>query len=127
MLPPLRFSPLIKRLRWGGTRLGRCLGKSIGTTTDAAESWEIADHGTDQSVVLTGPFAGWTLAGLMGTHGTELLGSQTEQTTFPLLLKFLDAQDRLSLQVHPNDDQAAKFALTGRGITDLRWTRVSNG
>ena len=118
MMSPLRFTPLIKRLRWGGTRLGTCLRKPIGTAVDAAESWEIADHGTDQSVVMTGPFAGWTLARLMGRHATELLGCQAEQTTFPLLVKFLDASDRLSLQVHPNDEQAARFALTGRGKTE---------
>lgn len=118
MMSPLRFSPLIKRLRWGGTRLGTCLRKPIGTAVDAAESWEVADHGTDQSVVMTGPYAGWELARLMGRHATELLGCQAQQTSFPLLVKFLDANDRLSLQVHPNDEQAARFALTGRGKTE---------
>ncbi len=118
MLPPLRFTPLIKRLRWGGTRLGTSLGKAIGAATDAAESWEIADHGTDQSVVISGPFAGWTLTQLMSQHATELLGSTATQTTFPLLVKFLDAHDRLSLQVHPNDQQARKYTSTDHGKTE---------
>ncbi|MDB5341055.1 MAG: gmuF, partial [Planctomycetaceae bacterium] len=118
MLPPLRFVPLIKRLRWGGTRLGHSLGKPIGTATDAAESWEVADHGTDQSVVVSGPFAGWTLAQIMSRHPTELLGKGSTQTTFPLLVKFLDAHDRLSLQVHPNDQQARRYTSTDRGKTE---------
>lgn len=118
MLPTLRFIPLIKHLRWGGTRLGKCLGKEIAEATDAAESWEIADHGTDQSVVATGPFAGWTLSRLMNQYRSDLLGPTAKQTTFPLLLKFLDANDRLSVQVHPNDAQALKFGLTGRGKTE---------
>ena len=118
MLPPLRFVPLIKRLRWGGTRLGCCLGKPIGSATDAAESWEVADHGADQSVVIAGPLAGWTLARVMSTYATELLGNASTQTTFPLLVKFLDAHDRLSLQVHPDDQQARRYNSADRGKTE---------
>ena len=118
MLPPLRFVPLIKRLRWGGTRLGRSLGKPIGSATDAAESWEVADHGTDQSVVISGPFAGWTLAQIMHQHSRELLGQTATQTTFPLLVKFLDATDRLSLQVHPDNQQARRYTSKDHGKTE---------
>lgn len=118
MLPPLRFVPLIKHQRWGGTRLGRSLGKSIGSAHDAAESWEIADHGTDQSVVISGPLKGWTLTQIMRQHATELLGKAAKQTTFPLLVKFLDAHDRLSLQVHPNDLQAPRYSSTDLGKTE---------
>ena len=118
MLPPLRFIPVIKRLRWGGVRLGDFLNKAIGSATDAAESWEVADHGSDQSVVMTGPFTGWTLARLLSEYNAAILGRNAGQTTFPLLVKFLDASDRLSLQVHPNDEQASRFALNGRGKTE---------
>ncbi len=118
MLPPLRFVPLIKRLRWGGTRLGSSLGKPIGSAIDAAESWEIADHGTDQSVVESGPLSGQTLAQIMSQHACELLGKQATQTTFPLLVKFLDAHDRLSLQVHPDDEQARRYTSTNHGKTE---------
>lgn len=118
MLPPLRFLPLIKRLRWGGTRLAGRLGKSIGTATDAAESWEIADHGSDQSVVSSGSYAGWTLSQILRQHRTELLGANASQTVFPLLVKFLDAQDRLSLQVHPNDAQAIRYSAVDNGKTE---------
>lgn len=118
MLPPLRFTPLIKRLRWGGTRLGRLLGKPIGSAIDAAESWEIADHGIDQTQVAGGPFAGWTINQVMNEFGGELLGNNSKQTVFPLLVKFLDAHDRLSLQVHPSDMQAKALAGAERGKTE---------
>jgi mannose-6-phosphate isomerase len=118
MLPPLRFIPLIKRLRWGGTRLRSCLGKEIGAISDAAESWEIADHGTDQSVVAGGAFEGWSIARLMREHCAELVGRNFKQTMFPLLVKFLDAADRLSLQVHPNDHLAQALAGSERGKTE---------
>lgn len=50
-MTPLRFRPLLKRIRWGGIRLGSVLSKPIGSESDYAESWELCDHGTDQSVV----------------------------------------------------------------------------
>lgn len=118
MLPPLRFKPLIKRLRWGGTRLGSLLGKQLGTISDAAESWEIADHGTNQSLVAGGALDGWSLARLMSESALDLLGIQNKQTVFPLLVKFLDAHDRLSLQVHPNDEQAQGLVGTAQGKTE---------
>jgi len=118
MLPPLVFEPLLKRIRWGGRRLGTQLQKSIGEESDYAESWEIADHGADQSRVLTGPLAGTTLRNLMQTHPRELLGDQAGITQFPLLIKFLDANDWLSLQVHPDDTLARQFDPHENGKTE---------
>src|SRR5882724_8884692 len=118
MMLPLRFVPLLKRIRWGGTRLGTALGKPIGAATDYAESWEVADHGLDQSVVADGPYAGWTLARLVHERGSELLGRHAGRTQFPLLIKFLDAQDRLSVQVHPNDVQARTYDPPENGKTE---------
>jgi mannose-6-phosphate isomerase len=118
MLPPLRFRPVIKRLRWGGTRLASVLGKNIGQAVDAAESWEIVDHGEDQSEVVAGKFQGWTMSRLVAEFPLELLGSTATQTTFPLLVKYLDAGDRLSLQVHPNDEQANQYISGERGKTE---------
>lgn len=106
MMSPLRFSPLLKRLRWGGRRLGAVLHKPIGEGHDYAESWELCDHGKDQSIVADGPLAGWPLCRLVQDHGPELLGRHAGIRQFPLLLKYLDAADRLSVQVHPNDAQA---------------------
>lgn len=115
---PLRFVPLLKRLRWGGRRLGTVLGKPIGPEQDYAESWEVCDHGSDQSLVADGPHAGLALAQLVQEHGKEIFGRQAGLSQFPLLLKFLDASDRLSVQVHPNDEQARLFDPAERGKTE---------
>ena len=114
---PLRLKPIIKRIRWGGTRLSSRLGKEIGDVSDAAESWEVVDHGDDQSVVLSGEHKGKTLAQLVAEHSEELFG-RVGVAQFPLLIKFLDATDRLSLQVHPNDEQAKQFDPTENGKTE---------
>jgi mannose-6-phosphate isomerase len=103
---PLRFNPLFRRYIWGGRRLATVLQKPIGTENDYAESWEIVDHGQDQSIVLAGTYAGKTLHELVTDNGAELFGQHHPQTQFPLLFKFLDCNKDLSLQVHPNDAQA---------------------
>ena len=108
-MTPLSFRPILKRLRWGGRRLGERLGKPIGGGSDYAESWEIADHGDDRSVVADGPFEGWTLARLVAERNAELFGRHAGLRQFPLLVKFLDATDRLSVQVHPDDARAKAF------------------
>ncbi len=118
MQEPLRFRPLFKEYVWGGRRLGSVLGKPIGDGDRYAESWEIVDHGADQSVVAEGPFAGKTLHKLVTDHGQSLLGRHHPQRQFPLLLKFLDAQLTLSVQVHPNDEQAAKLTPPDLGKTE---------
>ena len=120
-LPLLRFAPLFKRYLWGGRRLGTLLGKPIGEGEDYAESWEVADHETDQTVVEGGPLAGMTLGGLIEEHGKALLGrhGQSNQAArFPLLFKFLDCRRVLSVQVHPNDAAAAKQMPPDLGKTE---------
>ncbi len=114
----IRFDPLLKRIRWGGTRLGTTLGKRLGPETDYAESWEIADHGEDQSIVNTSYFAGSTLQELLRDSNEAILGRHAGRDQFPLLIKFLDASDRLSAQVHPNDAQAKSFDPTENGKTE---------
>ena len=109
MLPPLLFQPLMKRIRWGGRRLGSLLQKPIGNENDYAESWEIADHADGQSIVASGEFQGRSLNDLMQEYRRELLGCQSHLSQFPLLIKFLDANDWLSLQVHPDDLLAREF------------------
>lgn len=115
---PLRFQPLFRRYLWGGRRLGTHLGKAIGEGNDYAESWEIVDHGGDQSVVLAGKYSGQTLHELVTAHGRELFGRHAPQTQFPLLFKFLDCQRDLSLQVHPNDLQAKTQTPPDLGKTE---------
>ncbi|HIE97872.1 MAG TPA: class I mannose-6-phosphate isomerase [Planctomycetes bacterium] len=117
-MEPLSFTPLLKQIRWGGTKLGSLLNKAVGAADDYAESWEIADHDSGQSVVAGGPFAGKTLRELIASHRSELLGRQSDMSQFPLLIKFLDANDWLSLQVHPNDRQALTWNPDEKGKTE---------
>lgn len=117
-MTPLCFRPVLKRIRWGGTRLGGVLGKPIGLESDYAESWELCDHGNDQSIVDGGAWDGLTLRQLMTSYGRELCGTDYRLRQFPLLVKFLDASDRLSVQVHPNDVQARFFNPRENGKTE---------
>lgn len=119
---PLEFEPLLKRIRWGGRRLER-LGKRIGSENDYAESWELSDHGDDQSTVLGGEFEGWPLHRLVEERNQELFGRHAGLKQFPLLVKFLDANDRLSVQVHPNDEQAKQYDPKENGKTEA-WVIV---
>jgi len=117
-LYPLRFQSILRRYIWGGRRLETALGKPLGPGDDYAESWEICDHGSDQSVVESGPLAGTTLGELVRKQGAELLGRHHPQDRFPLLLKFLDANRTLSVQVHPDDARAARMDPPDLGKTE---------
>lgn len=110
-LYPLRFEPILKRLIWGGRKLGSVLHKPIGEGSEYAESWELSDHGSDVSRVVEGPLAGRTLRELIHERGRELLGpALADRGQFPLLVKFLDATQVLSVQVHPDDQLGRKLA-----------------
>ena len=122
-MKPLEFQPILKQIRWGGIRLGTLLNKPIGEGTDYAESWEIADHGDDQSLVIQGDYKAWPLERMVAEQGTELFGVHAPHKQFPLLVKFLDATDRLSLQVHPNDEQAKLIDSHENGKTEA-WVIV---
>ena len=115
---PLRFQPLLRRYLWGGRRLETMLGKQLGEGDDYAESWEIVDHGEDQSVVQTGAVEGLSLKQLVADHSSELFGQHAGETQFPLLFKFLDCNRTLSVQVHPNDEQGAKLDPPDLGKTE---------
>lgn len=117
-LYPLTFEPIIKRYLWGGRRLGTELGKPIDFGNDFAESWEVVDHGQDQSIVSSGPLKGITLGELVARFGTELFGWHAPQKRFPLLFKFLDCHQDLSVQVHPNDAAAARQQPADLGKTE---------
>lgn len=106
--------------------MGSLLGKELGEGTDYAESWEIADQGDDQSIVCDGPFAGVTLRTLMTESGKDLFGCQPVPKKFPLLIKYLDAHDWLSLQVHPNDQQARDRNPFENGKTEA-WVILEAG
>ena len=117
-LYPLIFVPVYKKYIWGGRRLDTVLGRKLGPEPTYAESWEISDHPHGQSVVENGPLAGASLAELTASRGEELLGRHHPQPRFPLLLKYLDAKQRLSVQVHPDDDSATRLGLDDCGKTE---------
>jgi mannose-6-phosphate isomerase len=111
-LHPLIFEPILRRLVWGGRRLGTLLGKPIGDGDDYAESWEIADYHDSVSVVRDGPLAGTTLRDLVRSRPRELFGrAHADLSQFPLLIKLIDARETLSVQVHPDD-------ALGRSLAD---------
>ncbi|MHC4399821.1 MAG: type I phosphomannose isomerase catalytic subunit [Planctomycetota bacterium] len=117
-LYPLRLTPIYKDYLWGGTKLGRVLGRTLEPGKAYAESWEVADLEVGQSIVGEGPLAGVSLHELVVDRGKELLGRHRPQPRFPLLLKYLDANKRLSVQVHPNDALAARMGLSDPGKSE---------
>jgi mannose-6-phosphate isomerase len=115
---PLTFTPILKQIIWGGQRLGQRLGKPLGDAKDYAESWELVDRPADQSVVARGPHAGKTLAQLITTYKKEIFGRHATLQAFPLLLKYLDCNRVLSVQVHPDDRYAKKMTVPDLGKTE---------
>lgn len=102
-MQPVKLSPAFKDFLWGGTRLKEAYNKNSDLDI-VAESWELSTHPQGQSTVLSGPFSGLTLSELIEKNPTKILGAKAaEFAYFPLLIKFIDAHDNLSVQVHPDD------------------------
>lgn len=109
MLYPLTFQPIFKERVWGGRNLERLYGKKLPVGVPIGESWEISDRPGDVSAIANGPFAGKDLHWLVEHHREGLLGAADLQgNRFPLLIKLLDAREKLSLQVHPPAHSAAE-------------------
>jgi mannose-6-phosphate isomerase len=115
---PIRFHSIFRSYIWGGDRLATQLGKKPPGSGIWAESWEIVDHREGESVVADGPFSGWTLRQLIESFPMELMGKDTPNERFPLLLKYLDCQRVLSVQVHPDDAYGAQMPQPDRGKTE---------
>ena len=94
---------------WGGRRLESQFGKRLSPNHNIGESWEIVDRPEAQSVVANGPLKGKTFHELWIERRKEIFGEVSEAARFPLLIKLLDARERLSLQVHPPENVAAKL------------------
>jgi len=109
-LYPFVFKPIFKERVWGGRAIERLYGKKLPARVPIGESWEISDRPGDVSVIANGPLAGKDLRWLMEHHERELLGeAKSANGRFPLLIKILDAQEKLSLQVHPPAHKAAEL------------------
>jgi mannose-6-phosphate isomerase len=125
MLPVLTFEPIWKERIWGGRNLETLYAKALPPSLPIGESWEISDRPGDESRVAAGPWKGKTLHQIMDECPGELLGPLPEMPKrFPLLLKIIDARERLSLQVHPPARQAAQ--LGGEPKTEM-WYVVQAG
>ncbi len=120
-LYPFKFKPQLKEKIWGGTRLQTLLNKELGNKTHCGESWEISGLVNDESVVTNGFLSENNLNELIEVYLTELVGEKNYEKYglgFPLLIKFIDAHDNLSVQVHP-DDALAKSKYGQNGKTEM--------
>lgn len=106
MLYPLRVTPIYKTAIWGGRKLESLLGRQLPEGNRFAESWDVSGHPAGVSTISNGPLAGQTIQDILDNYRTQLLGphAQSGFTRFPLMVKFLDAEKQLSVQVHPNED-----------------------
>ena len=109
---PLKFEPIYKQRIWGGQRLRDVFGKQLPAGEKIGESWELADLPEDKSVIVNGELAGRTLRSAVEQYPKEITGAEDFALPFPLLIKILDAQDVLSVQVHPDPDTCLR---TGKG------------
>lgn len=126
MLYPLKFQPILKSTIWGGNKI--IPFKHLDSQQqNVGESWEISNVPGDVSVVANGPLAGKTLSELVSEYKGEFLGKRNYERfgdNFPLLIKFIDAADDLSIQVHPDDELAMKRHAS-MGKTEM-WYVVDN-
>lgn len=117
-LYPLTFHPIYKEKIWGGRKLAQLFGRDLPPGM-IGESWDVAAHAHGMSVVDQGALAGRTIAEVLHMYGSELLGDTATLDKFPLLFKFIDAADDLSVQVHPDDTYAAAHEGDELGKTEL--------
>jgi mannose-6-phosphate isomerase len=121
-LYPMLFQPVFKDYIWGGRRLKQ-LGRELPEGKQIAESWEIAAHEDGMVLVENGAFAGKSLQWVLDLLGENLIGSRNdwalELGKFPWLVKLLDANDRLSVQVHPEDAYAREHENGELGKTEM--------
>lgn len=118
-LYPLRFEPIFKSMLWGGRRLPSFLNREPPHADPIGEAWVLSDVDGSPSRVAEGPLEGITLRELLVRDPARIIGkANAPHGKFPLLLKFIDARQELSVQVHPNDEQAARLGPGQFGKTE---------
>ena len=126
-LYPLRFEPIYQYRPWGGRRLAKLLSRPLPGDHPIGEAWMLSDRHDHSSVVADGPLKGKTISQLSVEHPQQLLGDLSGHfRRFPLLLKFLDVSQRLSVQVHPSDAYRALIPAGDTGKTEA-WVVLEDG
>ncbi|GAB6099191.1 class I mannose-6-phosphate isomerase [Halanaerocella petrolearia] len=118
---PLKFKPIYKEKIWGGTSLADKFNRKI-PSDFTGESWELAAHKNGNSKVSNGKLVGKTLMEVIKEKGEKILGKEAKEDyyeKFPLLIKILDANDKLSVQVHPDDEYALQYENGELGKTEM--------
>ncbi|MEL7006466.1 MAG: type I phosphomannose isomerase catalytic subunit, partial [Bacteroidota bacterium] len=121
VLYPLKFQPIFKDKIWGGNKISSILGKDYGDLPNCGETWELSGVAGNVSTVLNGELEGTDLNTIISTYGDQLLGKHVASLygqEFPLLIKFIDANQDLSIQVHP-DDTIAQAKHQCKGKTEM--------
>ena len=121
MLYPLKFAPVFKEKIWGGTKLKTSLNLDFSPLSSCGESWMLSGFADNQTMIVNGFLAGNDLNEILEIYMDELVGERVYEKSgneFPVLVKFIDASDWLSVQVHPGDALAASRGI-GSGKTEM--------
>lgn len=119
-LAPLKFTPVYQERIWGGTLMNELLSRETPASVKTGEAWEISDRPGAESIVSEGVLEGASLSELVRHYGRSLIGSKAADTKcFPLLVKLIDAGERLSLQVHPDEQACRRFADGSEPKTEM--------
>jgi len=107
---PLKFEPIYKQRIWGGRKLTDVFDRDLPADQKIGESWELADLAEDKSIISNGPLAGQKITSVIKKYPEQITGDANFTGNFPLLIKILDAEDVLSIQVHPDQVTCKKMA-----------------
>jgi mannose-6-phosphate isomerase len=118
-MEPLKFKPIFMERIWGGTALKERFGFNIPEGEKIGELWTVSDNRTAVSVIDGGEFDGKKISDVALEFAESLYGKGKRYERFPLLIKIIDAQDKLSVQVHPDDDYARKHENGDLGKTEM--------
>jgi mannose-6-phosphate isomerase len=125
-LPILRMTPYLTPRPWGGERLGNLFGKPVPPGEKVGEAWELSDHPEGPSRIAGGPFDGWLFGDVLRAHPRGAIGRDAAPACYPLLIKYIDAGQDLSIQVHPDDGYARRQGLIDRGKTECWYVMDCN-